>query len=73
MPINQSHELQGAYEKTGLDVYFDVVHGAAHGGDAVLLAGPGGARGGVSPPDDWDIGLWLRAQAQEEPEISKVC
>ena len=33
MPINQSHELQGAYEKAGLDVYFDVVHGAAHGGD----------------------------------------
>ena len=34
MPINQSHELQGAYEKAGLDVTFDVVHGAAHGGDA---------------------------------------
>jgi len=34
MPISQSHELEGAYEKTGLDVYFDVVHGAAHGGDA---------------------------------------
>ena len=33
MPINQSHELQGVYEKMGLDVYFDVVHGAAHGGD----------------------------------------
>jgi acetyl esterase/lipase len=33
MPINQSHELQGAYEKMGLDVHFDVVHGAAHGGD----------------------------------------
>jgi acetyl esterase/lipase len=33
MPINQSHELQGAYAKAGLDVYFDVVHGAAHGGD----------------------------------------
>jgi acetyl esterase/lipase len=34
MPINQSHELQGAYEKAGLDVDFDVLHGAAHGGDA---------------------------------------
>lgn len=34
MPINQAHELQGAYEKLGLDVTFDVVHGAAHGGDA---------------------------------------
>jgi len=33
MPINQSHELQGAYEKAGLDVSLDVVHGAAHGGD----------------------------------------
>jgi len=34
MPINQSHELQGAYEKLGLDSAFVVVHGAAHGGDA---------------------------------------
>lgn len=33
MPINQSHELQGAYEAQGLDVAFQVVHGAAHGGD----------------------------------------
>jgi acetyl esterase/lipase len=33
MPINQSHELQGAYEKAGLDVSLDVVHGAAHGGN----------------------------------------
>jgi acetyl esterase/lipase len=33
MPINQSHELQGAYQKLGLDVDFDVLHGAAHGGD----------------------------------------
>jgi dipeptidyl aminopeptidase/acylaminoacyl peptidase len=32
MPINQSHELEGAYEKLGLDVTFRVVHGAAHGG-----------------------------------------
>jgi acetyl esterase/lipase len=31
MPINQSHELEGTYEKLGLDVFFDVVHGAAHG------------------------------------------
>jgi acetyl esterase/lipase len=31
MPINQSHELEGAYEKHGLDVFFDVVHGAVHG------------------------------------------
>ncbi len=34
MPINQAHELQGAYAQFGLDVYLDVVHGAAHGGDA---------------------------------------
>jgi acetyl esterase/lipase len=32
MPINQSHELHGAYLKLGLVVAFDVVHGAAHGG-----------------------------------------
>ena len=34
MPINQSHELQGVYERTGLESKFIVVHGAAHGGDA---------------------------------------
>jgi len=34
MPINQSHELCGAYEKLGLPVQFVVVHGAAHGGSA---------------------------------------
>jgi acetyl esterase/lipase len=34
MPINQSHELEGVYEKQGLEVDFIVVHGAAHGGDA---------------------------------------
>jgi len=34
MPINQSHELEGAYEQQGLQVDFIVVHGAAHGGDA---------------------------------------
>jgi acetyl esterase/lipase len=33
MPINQSHELHGAYKKLGLDVHFEVVHGARHGGD----------------------------------------
>ena len=31
MPINQSHELEGMYESLGLDVFFDVVHGAVHG------------------------------------------
>jgi len=33
MPISQSHELAGAYKKYNLDVLFDVVYGAAHGGD----------------------------------------
>ena len=32
MPINQSHEIDGAYEAAGLDVAFEVVHGAVHGG-----------------------------------------
>jgi len=34
MPINQAHELQGAYEKTGLPVVFKVMHGSGHGGPA---------------------------------------
>ncbi len=34
MPINQSHELEGAYEQNGLQADFVVVHGAAHGGNA---------------------------------------
>jgi acetyl esterase/lipase len=32
MPINQAHELHGAYKRLGLDAEFRVVHGAAHGG-----------------------------------------
>jgi acetyl esterase/lipase len=42
MPINQSHELCGAYQKVKAPVQFEVVHGAAHGGalfyDAERLA-----------------------------------
>jgi len=34
MPINQSHELEGAYARAGLDAKLIVVHGAAHGGAA---------------------------------------
>jgi acetyl esterase/lipase len=34
MPINQSHEIQGVYEKLTMDVAFTVVHGSAHGGNA---------------------------------------
>jgi len=33
MPINQSYELEAAYKSIGLDVHFDVLHGAAHGGE----------------------------------------
>lgn len=33
MPISQSHELAGAYKKASCEVQFDVVYGAAHGGD----------------------------------------
>jgi len=32
VPINQSHELEGAYQRAGLPVTFFVVHGAEHGG-----------------------------------------
>ena len=32
MPINQSHELEGVYEKSKLDVEMIVVHGSGHGG-----------------------------------------
>jgi len=38
MPINQSHELEGAYERAGLDAKLIVVHGAAHGGGAFFDA-----------------------------------
>ena len=32
MPINQSHEMHHAYQQQGVEVQFEVVHGAAHGG-----------------------------------------
>jgi acetyl esterase/lipase len=42
MPINQSHELYGAYRSVKAQVEFEVVHGAGHGGaqfyDAQRLA-----------------------------------
>jgi acetyl esterase/lipase len=34
MPINQSHELAGAYEKLGRPVVLKVLHGSGHGGPA---------------------------------------
>jgi len=37
MPINQSHELDGAYRKLGLDVEFMVLHGVGHVGGPNLL------------------------------------
>jgi len=38
MPINQSHELHNAYKQLNLAVEFEVVHGAAHGGEAFYNA-----------------------------------
>jgi Prolyl oligopeptidase family len=32
MPINQAHELHGAYKRAGLPVSFEVLHDAKHGG-----------------------------------------
>lgn len=34
MPVDQSYELEAAYKSRGLDVHFDVLHGAAHGGES---------------------------------------
>ena len=34
MPVNQSHELCGAYKKVNAPIQFEVVYGAAHGGAA---------------------------------------
>lgn len=34
MPIDQSQELQAAYEKAGLKVEFKILHGSGHGGKA---------------------------------------
>lgn len=34
MPINQAHELEGAYQQHGLAVQLRVLHGVAHGGSA---------------------------------------
>lgn len=38
MPINQAHELHGRYKQAGLPVRFEVLHGAAHGGEAFFDA-----------------------------------
>jgi acetyl esterase/lipase len=38
MPINQSHELEGAYGAANVPAELIVVHGAAHGGDAFFDA-----------------------------------
>jgi acetyl esterase/lipase len=39
MPINQAHELHGAYKALKLDAAFHVVHGAAHGGELFFAPG----------------------------------
>jgi acetyl esterase/lipase len=51
MPINQSHELEGVYEKLGLEAELVVVHGAAHGGEAFY-----------SPENVQRVAAFLRAQ-----------
>ena len=40
MPINQSHELRGAYLSVGGKVEFDVIHGVGHGGEKILHPRP---------------------------------
>lgn len=39
MPINQSHELVGAYNKAAVPVRFDVIHGGKHGGAGFFTSG----------------------------------
>lgn len=34
MPINQAHEIHGQYKDLSLPVWFEVIHGGAHGGKA---------------------------------------
>lgn len=38
VPVNQSLELEGAYEKHGLQVELEIVHGADHGSNAFFRA-----------------------------------
>jgi len=38
MPINQTLQMWGVYKAANLPVTLDVVHGAAHGGDAFFTA-----------------------------------
>lgn len=38
MPVNQSLELVGAYEKAGAPVRLEIVHGGAHGGEGFYTA-----------------------------------
>lgn len=42
MPINQSHELEGAYRKAGLFVDFMVLHGVGHDGEPFFQGEPVG-------------------------------
>ncbi len=38
MPINQSHELHSVYKDHALQVHFEVIHGAGHGGEQFVDA-----------------------------------
>jgi acetyl esterase/lipase len=44
MPINQSYEFEAAYKSIGLDVYFDVLPGAVHGGEDDFFSAERNAR-----------------------------
>ena len=44
MPINQSYEFEAAYKSVGLDVHFDVLPGAAHGGEDDFFSAERNAR-----------------------------
>ena len=44
MPINQSYEFEAAYKSIGLDVHFDVLPGAAHGGEDDFFSAERNAR-----------------------------
>ena len=43
-PVDQSYELEATYKSRGLDVHFDVLHGAAHGGESDFFSEERNAR-----------------------------
>ena len=44
IPIDQAYELESAYRQLGLDVHFDIVRGAAHGGETDFFSEERNAR-----------------------------